>query len=102
MSEKVTKATIERFMEANGASETQIQVATCRYEQCKTDKERNELFTELRTKRGGAKKADQNKAVSTGDTKAPVAPAAPAAPTAPAAPATKAVRTPKPQDGDGE
>jgi hypothetical protein len=70
MSNKITKATIERLVESQGVSDVAIQVATARYDQCKDDKERNALHKELQRKAGGTKAKQQNKAVEAGSSKA--------------------------------
>lgn len=48
---EVTKADVERLMEASGASDHEIQVATCRFDHCKTDEDRSALLDTLKSER---------------------------------------------------
>lgn len=57
----ITKATIERLAIANGASEQALGNIVSQFEQCSTDKEREELHAGL-VKRFGGIKAAQDKA----------------------------------------
>ena len=70
--DKINKATIEKLAQAApNSSDTSVQVATCRFDQCKDDKERKALHADLTRKAGGVKAKVQNKAVEKEDTKAP-------------------------------
>jgi hydroxyethylthiazole kinase-like sugar kinase family protein len=69
MSKEITKATIQRLAESQGRSETNQQVLTARYDQCKDNTERIALLAEINRAGGGVKSKEQNKAVTSGTTK---------------------------------
>lgn len=78
MEKKITKKDIIDLMDSTRASEQQLQVATARYDQCKTDAERSELLKALTEERAtlarsreGAKalESGSNKALAGGDDK---------------------------------
>lgn len=57
---EINRATFNNLLCSNGCSDTNIQAMNCRWDACKTDKERENLYREVG---GGAKKLNQNKAL---------------------------------------
>lgn len=68
MSQDVNKATLTRFLEAQGCSEVNVSTHSARFDSCKTPAERVDYFKSIQSKFGG-KSAQQNKAVTSGDVK---------------------------------
>ena len=69
----ISKATIERLLESQGASETRIQAVCAEFDKCVSEKERSNLLSKIKRKSGGAAKSSQTKEAKGGDTKAKAA-----------------------------
>ncbi len=65
-----TKATIERLLASQGASDNVIQTVCAQFDQCASEKERSDLLNKLQRKAGGASKSAQTKEAKGGSTKA--------------------------------
>lgn len=69
----ISKATIERLLESQGASETRIQAVCAEFDKCGSEKERSDLLSKIKRKSGGAAKSAQTKEAKGGATKSKVA-----------------------------